>query len=199
MTMLKMAKQENLRWEQSLAEYHVDIAIMGAGLGGVAAAFAACDAGRSVALTEPAPWIGGQITSQGVSALDEHEHIEHFGGTRSYMAMRDAIRRHYQTQYGVERMPDGAPLNPGDGWVSRLCFEPRVGLQVLQDMLAPHVASGRLTILLEHEPIAAKVEDRRVISVEMRERGRSASSAPTPARFTHNISSMQPNSAICCR
>jgi hypothetical protein len=154
--------------EHDLIEHHVDIAIMGAGMGGVAAALAACDAGCTVVLTEPTSWIGGQITSQGVSALDEHAHIEHFGGTRSYMAMRDAIRRHYQTQYGVERMPDGAPLNPGDGWVSRLCFEPRAGLQVLQDMLAPHVAGGRLTILLDHEPVSAVVESNRVISVETR-------------------------------
>lgn len=145
-----------------------DIAIIGAGMGGVAAAITACEAGRTVVLTEPTDWIGGQMTSQGVSALDEHEHIEHFGGTRTYMAMREAIRRHYQSTYGVAQMPNGAPLNPGDGWVSRLCFEPRVGLQVLQDMLAPHVASGRLTILLGHEPVNAVVEENRVISVETR-------------------------------
>lgn len=151
-----------------MTQHHVDIAIIGAGLGGVAAALAACDAGKSVILTEPTQWIGGQITSQGVSALDEHRHIEHFGGTRSYTAMCAGIRRHYQTKYGVTLMPDGSPLNPGDGWVSRLCFEPRAGLQVLQDMLAPHIASGRLTILLGHEPASATVEDGRVISVQMR-------------------------------
>jgi hypothetical protein len=154
-----------------MTQIYVDIAIIGAGMGGVAAALAACDAGKTVVLTEPTDWIGGQMTAQGVSALDEHEHIEQHGGTRSYMAMRDAIRRHYTVQYGVAHMPDGAPLNPGDGWVSLLCFEPRVGLLVLQDMLAPHVASGRLTILLNHEPVAAMVEDKRVISVEMHEKG----------------------------
>ena len=151
-----------------MTQHHVDIAIIGAGMGGVAAALAACDAGKSVVLTEPTQWIGGQITSQGVSALDEHRHIEHYGGTHSYVAMCEGIRRHYQTTYGVDAMPAGAPLNPGDGWVSRLCFEPRAGLKVLQDMLAPHMASGRLTILLEQEPVAAQVEDHRVISVEMR-------------------------------
>lgn len=145
----------------------IDIAVIGGGLGGCAAALAACEAGRTVVLTEPTDWIGGQITSQGVSALDEHAHIERFGGTRSYMALREGIRAHYRRAYGVQAMPDGAPLNPGDGWVSRLCFEPRVGLQVLQAMLAPHVASGRLTILLEQEPVATKVDDGRVISVVM--------------------------------
>lgn len=154
-----------------MTQHHVDIAIIGAGMGGVAAALAACDAGKSVMLTEPTAWIGGQITSQGVSALDEHQHIEHYGGTRSYVALREGIRAYYRARYGVDAMPNGAPLNPGDGWVSRLCFEPRAGLQVLQDLLAPHVASGRLSILLEREPVAAQVKDGRVISVEMQRKG----------------------------
>ncbi len=151
-----------------IMNYDVDIAIIGGGMGGVAAALAACDAGKTVVLTEATDWLGGQMTSQGVSALDEHKHIEYFGGTRSYMAMCEAVRQHYRHAYDVDAMPDGAPLNPGDGWVSRMCFEPRVGAQVLQAMLAPHVASGRLTILLEHEPVRALIEEDRIIFVEMR-------------------------------
>ncbi|BCX03665.1 MAG: FAD-dependent oxidoreductase [Candidatus Roseilinea sp.] len=147
--------------------YDVDIAVIGGGMGGVAAALAACEAGRSVVLTEATDWLGGQMTSQGVSALDEHAHIEYYGGTRSYMALREAIRAHYRTRYGVQAMPDGRPLNPGDGWVSRLCFEPSVGLAALQTMLAPHVANGRLIALLNHAPTSAIVQDDRVIEVRL--------------------------------
>ncbi|MCL6512118.1 MAG: FAD-dependent oxidoreductase [Anaerolineae bacterium] len=147
--------------------HDVDIAVIGGGLGGCAAALAACEAGRSVVLTEPTDWLGGQMTSQGVSALDEHEHIEHYGGTRSYMALRQAIRAHYRSRYGVNAMPDGRPLNPGDGWVSRLCFEPRVGLAVLRDMLAPHIAGGRLTVLLGCKPQFARMEGDRVVEVNL--------------------------------
>lgn len=150
--------------------HEVDVAVIGGGLGGCAAALAACEAGRSVVLTEPTDWLGGQATAQGVSALDEHEHIEHFGGTRSYMAWREAIRRHYRRAFGVAQMPDGAPLNPGNGWVSRLCFEPRVGLAALHAMLAPHVAGGRLLISLNHEPIAAAMADDRVVEVTVARR-----------------------------
>lgn len=150
--------------------HEVDVAVIGGGLGGCAAALAACEAGRSVVLTEPTDWLGGQATAQGVSALDEHEHIEHFGGTRSYMAWREAIRRHYRQVFGVAQMPDGTPLNPGNGWVSRLCFEPRVGLAALHAMLAPHVAGGRLLILLNHEPIAAAMADDRVVEVTVARR-----------------------------
>lgn len=53
-----------------------DVAIVGGSLGGVAAALAAADAGASVVLNEATNWLGGQMTSQGVSAFDEHRHIE---------------------------------------------------------------------------------------------------------------------------
>ena len=67
-----------------------DVLVVGGGTGGVAAALAAARRGRRVHLTEETDWIGGQLTAQGVSALDEHEHIEAFGGTASYYRLRNA-------------------------------------------------------------------------------------------------------------
>jgi hypothetical protein len=146
-----------------------DVAVIGGSLGGVAAALAACETGRTVVLTEASDWLGGQVTSQGVTPLDEHEHIERFGGTARYLEFRERARRHYRGAYGApERMPDGAPLNPGNGWVSRLCFEPRVALAVLEAMLAPHREGGRLTVLTEHEPVSAETEADTVRSVRLR-------------------------------
>lgn len=144
--------------------YECDVAVIGGGLGGVAAALAAAEAGKRVLLSEATDWLGGQITSQGVSALDEHRYIESFGGTRSYYALRDAIRAHYAGRFGVCR----ERLNPGNGWVSALCFEPRVGLQAIEGMLQPHVDEGRLTVLLEHVPCAADVAGDRVREVTLR-------------------------------
>lgn len=48
-----------------------------------------------------------------------------------------------------DRLPDRADpfLNPGNGWVSPLCHEPKVALQVLRDMLEPARQDGRLAIL----------------------------------------------------
>jgi hypothetical protein len=101
-----------------------DVLIAGGGTGGVAAALAASRAGRSVILLEETDWLGGQMTSQGVSALDEHEHIESCGGTASYYALRNAIRAHY------------GQANPGNCWVTRLAFEPRVAVGILDRMLS---------------------------------------------------------------
>lgn len=142
-----------------------DIAVIGGSLGGVAAALAACDAGASVVLTEATDWLGGQATSQGVSALDEHRYIETFGATRRYAAFREAIRDYYRRRYEIAAMPDGSPLNPGDAWVSSLCFEPRVGVLVIEAMLAPHIAAGRLTILYNCAPVSAIVHDNTITSV----------------------------------
>src|SRR5262249_42209136 len=78
-----------------IEEIVCDVLVVGGGTGGIAAALAAARAlpapGR-VVLLEETDWIGGQLTAQGVSALDEHDHIESFGGTRSYYALREAIR-----------------------------------------------------------------------------------------------------------
>lgn len=49
-----------------------EVLVVGGGTGGVAAAFAAARRGRRVCLAEETDWLGGQLTSQGVSALDEH-------------------------------------------------------------------------------------------------------------------------------
>jgi hypothetical protein len=114
-----------------------EILIAGAGTGGVAAALAAARAGRQVVLLEETDWIGGQLTAQGVSALDEHEHIETCGGTASYYALRNAIREHY-----------GQP-NPGNCWVTRLAFEPKVAVGVMERML------GGVTVLRRTKVVAA--------------------------------------------
>src|SRR5216117_243182 len=88
-----------------------ELLVVGGGMGGVAAALAAARAGRSVLLTEETDWLGGQTTSQGVSALDEHRFIETFGGTASYAALRRTIRETYRADYDLAA-PAGAALNP---------------------------------------------------------------------------------------
>ena len=151
-------------------ELSADVVIVGGGVGGCAAALAACRMGRSVLLTEPTDWIGGQLTSQAVPP-DEHPWIESFGCTQSYRAFRDGVRQYYRDHYPLTaEARANARLNPGNGLVSRLCHEPRVALAVISGMLAPHVSSGRLRILLEHEPVSAEASGDRVRAVVVRDR-----------------------------
>jgi DNA-binding LacI/PurR family transcriptional regulator len=153
--------------EPVTSELHTEVLIVGGGLGGVAAALAACQLGRQVILTEETDWVGGQLTAQAVPP-DEHPWIEQFGCTALYRQLRDGIRDYYRTWY-----PLTAPaqrrraLNPGAGWVSKLCHEPRVAHAVLEGMLAPYCAAGRLTVLLEHRPVGVSVDRDHVRAVEL--------------------------------
>ena len=143
-----------------------DVAIVGGSLGGVAAALAACAAGCTVILSEETDWLGGQLSAQGVAALDEHGRIETHANAR-YLELRRRIREYYIGRGAPRLMPDGAPLNPGDAWVSRLCFEPKVGARVVAEMLRPYERAGRLKILLEHRPVAAKAVGEEVREVRL--------------------------------
>jgi len=151
-----------------------DIAIIGAGMGGVAAALAASRSGKNVVLTEETDWLGGQMSNQGVSALDEHQYIETFGGTSTYYEMRQRIRKYYQQRFNVpKQMKDGLPLNPGNGWVSRLCFEPSVGVQVLEEMLKPFVDDGTLQIFRQYRPIHVERRSEKIVSVHLKSEAKS--------------------------
>lgn len=150
------------------SEASADILIVGASLGGVAAALAAVRRGRSVILTEETAWIGGQATTQGVP-LDEHPWAEKYGITRSYAEFRQGVRDYYRQHYPLSRAARAdSYLNPGAGWVSKLCFEPRVGLAVLHAMLAPHVAAGRLRIFTRHHPVSVSASGDRIDAVTLR-------------------------------
>jgi hypothetical protein len=146
-----------------------DVAIVGGGLGGCAAALAALRGGRSVVMTEPTDWIGGQMTQQAVPP-DEHPWIEQFGANASYRNLRRGIRDYYRNHYPLTAEARAREaLNPGNGSVSRLCHEPRVALAVLTAMLAPYASAGRLTVLHEHAPARAEGEGDRVRSVTVRD------------------------------
>jgi hypothetical protein len=128
-----------------------DVAIIGGGTGGVAAALALGMAGRTVVLVEESAWIGGQFTSQAVPP-DEHGWIERFGCTANYRALRESIRSYYRDHYPLTQEARSDPrLNPGNGWVSPLCHEPRVALAVMHAMLAPLVSAGKLLLLCGHQ------------------------------------------------
>lgn len=140
-----------------MRQIHCDVAVIGGGLGGVAAALAALRHGRRVVLSERYPWLGGQLTSQAVPP-DEHRWVEQFGVTATYRALREGIRDYYRRHYPLtDAARRDRHLNPGDGRVSRLCHEPRVAHAVIEEMLAPYRSSGRLVVLQPYHPIRAEM------------------------------------------
>src|SRR6185503_71516 len=59
-------------------------------------------------------------------------------------------------------------LNPGGGYVSRLCFEPGVGYEVLMNMMAPDLDSGRLRILTGWKAASVEMRGDRASSVTLK-------------------------------
>jgi FAD dependent oxidoreductase len=135
-----------------------DLLVVGGGVGGCACALAACQAGLSVILTEESDWIGGQFTAQ-ATPPDEHGWIEQWGCTASYRQFRQAVRNYYREQRPlIEAAKNDPYLNPGNGWVSPLCAEPRVFWEVLMNWMQPWIANGQLQILTRCIAIKAEIQ-----------------------------------------
>jgi hypothetical protein len=147
-------------------ELSADVVICGGGLGGCAAALSALRNDLTVIITEETSWFGGQMTQQGVPP-DEHQWIETKGATRQYREFRNSIREYYRKNYPVtEAAKADQYLNPGEGSVSRLCFEPRVAVAVLMDMLTPFIYSGKLKLLTGYKVVEADYSGDRITAVK---------------------------------
>ncbi len=112
-----------------------DIMVVGGGTAGVAAAYEALKAGRTVCLTEITDWVGGQVSAQGTSALDERTTQRSQGFfSRGYLEFRQRI------------LDQNEGRNPGSCWVSTVCFMPKEGHDILLAMLktAEQEGKGRL-------------------------------------------------------
>lgn len=109
-----------------------EILVVGGGLSGVATAYEGLLAGRTVCLTEITDWLGGQISSQGTSALDERptQRAKQFY-SRGYLELRNRIQRKY------------GKLNPGECWVSDSCFLPRDAHNIITKMLKDAEKQGK--------------------------------------------------------
>jgi hypothetical protein len=109
-----------------------ELLVVGGGLSGVATAYEGLLAGRTVCLTEITDWLGGQISSQGTSALDERptQRDKQFY-SRGYSELRNRIERKY------------GKLNPGDCWVSDSCFLPRDAHNIMTQMLEDAEKKGK--------------------------------------------------------
>jgi hypothetical protein len=149
-------------------ELSTGLLVVGGGLGGVAAALTAARLGCQVLLTEETDWLGGQLTAQAVPS-DEHPWIESRHISSGYRELRTRIRDYYRRNYPLTAEALAEPaLNPGLGNVSRLCHEPRVAVAVIDELLAPYISAGRITVLYNHVPTAATTDGDRVTSVTLR-------------------------------
>ncbi len=101
------------------AQKQVDIVIIGGGAGGTSAGIQAARMGANVQILEKTSWLGGMLTSAGVSAIDGNHELP----SGIWGEFRQKLRNHY-----------GGAKALATGWVSHTLFEPSVGNRILQKM-----------------------------------------------------------------
>ena len=98
---------------------HVDVLVVGGGASGISAAIQSARMGVQTLVVEETPWIGGMLTSAGVSCVDGNYNMRGgiFGEFADSLALRyggwDALKT---------------------GWVSNINFEPNVGQEIFTNM-----------------------------------------------------------------
>ena len=141
-----------------------DVFVCGGSIGGVRAAVKLLEKGKRVILSEATKWIGGQLTNQAVP-LDEHPFIESFGAPKSYMDFRKNVRKYYQSNYDViDSEKSNEKFNPGNAWVTRLAFEPKVAHHFFMEMISPYIGKN-LVLLINYKPIKSTKIDNQIHSV----------------------------------
>ena len=96
-----------------------DVVVVGGGTGGTAAAIEAARDGARVLVVEESPWLGGMLTSAGVSAIDGNYRLR--GGI--FGEFTDSLAARYG---GYDALKSG--------WVSNILFNPAVGADILANM-----------------------------------------------------------------
>ncbi|QDT68560.1 tricarballylate dehydrogenase [Planctomycetes bacterium MalM25] len=151
-----------------------DVVIAGGSTAALAAAFSAADEGARVALLEPTDWIGGQLTASGVPAVDEAWHKIHapaggeaadaHGGSGPLLLNVSVAARDPRNMTPFLRDALASIGNPGGGWVSRYCFEPRT---LLDGWLLPRERelADRLTIFRETVVKRVEADGRRTTAI----------------------------------
>jgi FAD dependent oxidoreductase len=140
-----------------------DVLVVGGGLGGVAAATAAADRGVDTCLTEETPWLGGQLSAQGVSAPDGNAE------SRLWLDLEARILQHYREPPYVPNT--SGPFNPGDCAVSSLCHEPFVAAQQVDAIVQQRVTAGHLRLFRLETPVGVDVVGNTVTGVLFRPAG----------------------------
>lgn len=101
------------------AQEKYDLIIVGGGASGTAAGISAGRLGTKTLIIEPTVWLGGMLTSAGVSAIDGNHRLP----SGIWGEYKDELEAHY-----------GGEDKLATGWVSNTLYEPHVGNEILQKM-----------------------------------------------------------------
>lgn len=124
----------------STSTREVDVLIIGGGASGVAAGVQSSRMGASTLIVEPTTWLGGMLTSAGVSAVDGNYRMP----AGFFGEFRDKLAEHYG---GLDSLKTG--------WVSNVLFEPSVGNKIFHQLAE---AEPNLSLVFEAHPLKVSQE-----------------------------------------
>jgi len=129
-----------------------DVAVVGGGCGGCAAAIQAARDGASVIVIEPTGMLGGQMTSAAVSTMDDR------GMTRTgiYKEFIDTVRDYYAAR--------GKSVECCYWGDDTIAFEPAAGARILEKMLD---AAG-VDVIYNTVAVSAKTKENKVTAATFR-------------------------------
>lgn len=109
--------------------WECEVVVIGGSLGGVAAASHAMKTGVTTCLIELTPWLGGQISAQGVSALDESRAMRSRDNfSPNWEAFKQLLRSQTAQLPAWTGLPATLPVTETNNcWVGELCFSPKAG------------------------------------------------------------------------
>jgi hypothetical protein len=117
--------------------WECEVVVVGGTLGGVGAAAHAMQAGAQTCLIELTPWLGGQISSQGVSAIDESRTMrlqQNF--SESWKEFKRLIRSQPLDLPEWTGLSDRRFVYETNScWVGSLCFLPQAGANAARQFL----------------------------------------------------------------
>lgn len=116
----------------------VDVMIVGGGASGTAAGIQSARMGVKTLIVEESPWLGGMLTSAGVTAIDGNYRLP----SGIFGEFRDSLISFYGSADALKT-----------GWVSNVLFEPKVGNEIFQKMVKKE---KQLTVWQNSEFISAR-------------------------------------------
>ncbi|MBD2189669.1 FAD-dependent oxidoreductase [Pseudanabaena mucicola] len=117
--------------------WECEVAVVGGSLGGVAAAYHSMKTGATTCLIELTPMLGGQVSSQGVSAIDESllmRYRQEFPLSWTHFKNIIASQPALPEKYSYLK-PGAVVADTNSCWVGNLCFTPYSGELASEEFL----------------------------------------------------------------
>ena len=137
----------NLNSQKHLA---TKVLVIGGGTSGVCAGLQAAQLGVPTVIVEETSWLGGMMTSAGVSAFDGNHELP----SGLFGIFRDSLYERY-----------GGANKVNTGWISHTLFEPSIGNQILQNMVRKE---KNLTVITGYTLESLKKNDDKIISISFK-------------------------------